>query len=105
MDEAHSAVQRYGLNAYTHELRTLQLLEHPVKHTALAPAVHVRVEGMPLAKAGRQAAPSVQRSGEARRDVFDYIELFYNSTRRHNYSNGRSPIDYEKQYEKRLASV
>ena len=42
---------------------------------------------------------------EARRDVFDYIEMFYNPKRRHSYSNRLSPIDYEKQYEERLTSV
>lgn len=42
---------------------------------------------------------------EARRDVFDYIELFYNPKRRHGSSNGLSPIDYERQYSQRLTSV
>jgi putative transposase len=42
---------------------------------------------------------------EARRDVFDYIEMFYNPKRRHSYSKGLSPINYEKQYEERLTSV
>ena len=42
---------------------------------------------------------------EARRDVFDYIEVFYNPKRRHSYSNGLSLIDYEKQYSERLTSV
>lgn len=42
---------------------------------------------------------------EARRDVFDYIEMFYNPKRRHGYSNRLSPIDYERQYEERLRSV
>jgi putative transposase len=42
---------------------------------------------------------------EAKRDVFDYIEMFYNPKRRHGYSNRLSPIDYEKQYEERLTSV
>jgi len=42
---------------------------------------------------------------EARRDVFDYIEMFYNPKRRHGYNNRLSPIDYEKQYEERLMSV
>jgi putative transposase len=31
--------------------------------------------------------------------------MFYNPKRRHSYSNGLSPIDYEKQYEERLTSV
>jgi putative transposase len=42
---------------------------------------------------------------EARQDVFDYIEMFYNLKRRHGYNNRLSPVDYEKQYFERLASV
>jgi putative transposase len=42
---------------------------------------------------------------EARQDVFDYIELFYNPKRRHGYSNRLSPVAYEKQYFERLTSV
>lgn len=42
---------------------------------------------------------------EARQDVFNYIEMFYNPVRRHSYSNGLSPVNYEKQYFERLASV
>lgn len=42
---------------------------------------------------------------EARRDVFDYIEMFYNPKRRYGYNNRFSPVDYENQYFKRLASV
>lgn len=42
---------------------------------------------------------------EARQDVFDYIGLFYNPRRCHGYTNRLSPIDYEKQYFARLASV
>ncbi len=42
---------------------------------------------------------------EARRDIFDYIEMFYNPKRRYSYSNRLSPVDYEKQYEERLTSV
>jgi putative transposase len=33
---------------------------------------------------------------EARRDVFDFIELFYNRRRAHAYLDYRSPIDHEK---------
>jgi len=39
---------------------------------------------------------------EARADVFDYIELFYNSRRRHGYNDGLSPVQYEQQTKKRL---
>jgi transposase InsO family protein len=42
---------------------------------------------------------------EAKQDVFDYIEMFYNPKRRHNVSNRFSPVEYEKQYFERLASV
>lgn len=33
---------------------------------------------------------------EARRDIFEYIEFFYNKKRRHKYLGNISPIDFEK---------
>ncbi|MEB5757363.1 IS3 family transposase [Citrobacter cronae] len=42
---------------------------------------------------------------EARSDIFDYIEMFYNSKRRHGSSNQMSPTEYENQYYQRLRSV
>ena len=42
---------------------------------------------------------------EARRDVFDYIEMFYNRKRRHSYADGLSPVQFEQQYFNRLDSV
>ena len=33
---------------------------------------------------------------DARADVIDYIEMFYNSTRKHSYLGYVSPNDYEK---------
>jgi putative transposase len=42
---------------------------------------------------------------EARQDVFDYIEMFYNSKRRHGHANDLSPVEYEKQYFMRLGVV
>lgn len=42
---------------------------------------------------------------EAGQDVFNYIEMFYNPKRRHSSSNGLSPVEYERQYFARLASV
>jgi putative transposase len=42
---------------------------------------------------------------DARADIFDYIEMFYNTKRRHGYNNKLSPVDYEKQYAMRLAGV
>jgi putative transposase len=37
--------------------------------------------------------------------VFDYIELFYNPKRRHGNNGNLSPMDYERNYFKELASV
>ena len=42
---------------------------------------------------------------DARHDVFDYIEKFYNPKRRHSHANDQSPVEYEKQYFLRLGSV
>jgi putative transposase len=42
---------------------------------------------------------------DARSDIVDYIEIFYNSKRRHSFNNQLSPVQYEKQFKKRLASV
>ncbi|HHA1669494.1 IS3 family transposase [Enterobacter soli] len=42
---------------------------------------------------------------EARSDIFDYIEMFYNSKRRHGSSDQMPPTEYENQYYQRLRSV
>ncbi|HDY8692020.1 TPA: IS3 family transposase [Klebsiella pneumoniae] len=42
---------------------------------------------------------------EARSDIFDSIEMFYNSKRRHGSNNQMSPTKYENQYYQRLGSV
>lgn len=42
---------------------------------------------------------------EARSDVFDYIEMFYNSKRKNGSNNMLSPIEYENRYQERLGSV
>ena len=42
---------------------------------------------------------------EARSDIFDYIEMFYNPKRRHGHANGVSPVQFEAQYFKQPASV
>ena len=42
---------------------------------------------------------------EARSDVFDYIEVFYNTRRRHGSNNQLSPVEYEERYQQRLASI
>ncbi len=36
----------------------------------------------------------------ARHDVFDYIEMFYNPTRKHTNNGMLSPVDYEMKQKK-----
>ncbi len=42
---------------------------------------------------------------EARSDVFDYIEMFYNPKRQHSSAMQLSPVEYEKRYFQSLESV
>jgi len=42
---------------------------------------------------------------EARAEIFDYIEFFYNPKRHHGNNNGLSPMRYEKQYFENLETV
>jgi putative transposase len=42
---------------------------------------------------------------DARADVFDYIEMFYNSKRRHGFNNQLSPVEFEKRHLLSLESV
>ena len=42
---------------------------------------------------------------DARSDVFDYIEMFYNAKRRHGFNNQLSPVEFEKRYAMSLQSV
>ncbi|WP_154670334.1 IS3 family transposase [Pseudomonas monteilii] len=42
---------------------------------------------------------------EARSDIFDYIEMFYNPKRRHSSAMQLSPVEYEKRYFLSLESV
>ena len=42
---------------------------------------------------------------EARADIFNYIEMFYNSKRRHGHANGVSPVQFDQQFFNRLNCV
>ena len=42
---------------------------------------------------------------DARRDIFDYIELFFNPKRKHGYNGNLSPAEFEKRYFVKLGSV
>lgn len=38
------------------------------------------------------------RRDEARSDVFDYIEMFYNPKRWHGFAEKLSPLEFERRY-------
>ncbi len=42
---------------------------------------------------------------EARQDIFNYIEMFYNPIRRHGYHDDLSPVEFERRYFTNSASV
>lgn len=42
---------------------------------------------------------------QARQDVFDYIEMFYNPKRRHGFNERLSPIEFEKRHFLRLQGI
>ena len=48
---------------------------------------------------------SYKTRDEAKADVFNYIEFFYNFKRRHGTNNGVSPHDFEKVYFENLKTV
>jgi putative transposase len=47
-------------------------------------------------KTERVARKTYRTRDQARADVFDYIERFYNPTRRHSTLGYLSPMDFEK---------
>ena len=42
---------------------------------------------------------------QARADVFNYIEMYYNPKRRHGNNHRLSPVKFEEEFTKRLESV
>jgi putative transposase len=42
---------------------------------------------------------------EAKTEIFNYIELFYNPSRRYGNNDGVSPIELEKQYYQKQSSL
>ena len=57
---------------------------------------HLAPYGTPSA---RSARISVTRE-EAKSDVFNYIEMFYNTRRQHGHNDGLSPVEFEKRQSK-----
>jgi putative transposase len=42
---------------------------------------------------------------EARAEIFNYIEFFYNPSRRHGNNDTVSPVEFEKRYYEKLSSL
>lgn len=60
------------------------------------------VQLLKLERIKRQIYPA---RADVRADVFDFIEMFFTLKRRHGSSNGRSPVEFEKQYFPRPRTV
>ena len=67
-------VQRDRFDLDAHDLRSLQLLEHAIKYTGLGPAVHARVDGVPVAKPLGQSAPLAAMLGHIE-DRIDHLQV------------------------------
>lgn len=51
-----------------------------------------------LLKRERIKRRTYKKREAARRDIFNYIEMFYNPVRRHGFNNDISPVEFEKKY-------
>ncbi len=58
-----------------------------------------------LLKRERIRRKTYETRDAARQDIFDYIEFFYNTKRRHGFNEGLSPVQYEQQNHLRLENV
>ncbi|WP_165602629.1 IS3 family transposase, partial [Candidatus Terasakiella magnetica] len=58
-----------------------------------------------LLKTERIKRKIYKNRNEARSEVFNYIELFYNPTRRHGNNDGISPVEFERRYFEKLSTV
>ncbi len=67
-------VQGHLLDLDAHNLFPLQVFKHPIEHPILRPAVHMHVNGMPVAKSGG-AVPAVKRHELCTSDLRNRHEL------------------------------
>ena len=74
MDLDACGVQRDGFDPDTHDLRTLQLLEHAIQDASFGPAIHARVNRVPVAEAFGQSAPLATMFGHIK-DRIDHLQI------------------------------
>lgn len=58
-----------------------------------------------LLKRERVRCKTYATRDEAKQNVFDYIEMFYNPKQRHSFDERLSPVDFEKRHFLRLQSI
>ena len=63
-----------GLDLDAHDLRLLQLLEHPIEHAALGPAIHARIDRVPIAEPLGQTAPLAAVLGHIQ-DGVEHVQI------------------------------
>ncbi|MBT4844717.1 MAG: IS3 family transposase, partial [Planctomycetaceae bacterium] len=58
-----------------------------------------------LLKRERVRRRTYSSRAEARQDVFDYIEMFYNPRRKHTKNGMLSPVEFERQQKMKTEGV
>lgn len=58
-----------------------------------------------LLKRERVRRKTYKNREEARQDIFNYIEMFYNPIRRHGYNDDLAPVEFERRYLSKAGSV
>ena len=69
-----SAVQADRLDLDAYDLSMLQFLEHAIEYSALGPAIHARIDGVPIAEAIGQSAPFATVLSHVQ-DRIDYAQI------------------------------
>src|ERR1035441_4928375 len=67
-------VQREGFDLDAHDLLQLQLLENSVQNAILGPAIHARVNRVPVAKPARKTAPFASLLGHIQ-NCIEYLKV------------------------------
>jgi len=69
MDLDNGAVQRHRFNLDADDLSLLKMLEKTGQNPRLAPAIHPRIDGVPVAEFQRQSAPFATLLGDMKHGV------------------------------------
>src|SRR5579864_28225 len=74
MDLHDRAIETYRLDLDANKLLLLQGRKEPIQHPGFGPAIHARIDRMPVAKALRQRSPLAAVLGHIE-DRIDYLEI------------------------------